>query len=517
MHRPETYRRAFWILLVATTLVRLLLIGRFGLGTDEAHYVLYGRHLAWGYFDHPPMVGFLAALTGALGDGLFFVRLGPLACWVAATILARRLVLALYRDEAAAFWAAVVMLCMPLSHLMAVALLPDATLDVFWCGALLAAWFAARDGKAWQWLLVGILFGGALLSKYHGVLLAMCLFLYLVADRERRRQLLSPAPWIGLAVGIVVFSPNILWNLQNDWISYAYQLGQGGGKSFKVKRLFESLGGQFGGASPILPILLVAAWISLLRTRPRRSADLFVVATSLPVFVFFWLAGLKGKLLPHWAFVGWWTGSIAIVIAARRAIEAGGARARRWRRWSVGGCALGAAIVLVLYAAIVFPLTGPLYEAGRSLTAWLHERVPAIDPLPESPGVDPLYGWEIAAERVEGLRSAMPRPDETFVFSHRFYTVSCLAVYLPESVPVTALSRRADQYRLWFDPSEHLGWDALFVEDVLRPGGPERYRPLFREMEEEPAEIRVMRGGWPARTLHVFRCRGYLGGYEPIR
>ena len=70
----STYRTLFWLLITAITLFRLFFADKFGLGVDESHYLLYSRHLAWGYFDHPPMVAFLAALTTLFGRQRF---LGP--------------------------------------------------------------------------------------------------------------------------------------------------------------------------------------------------------------------------------------------------------------------------------------------------------------------------------------------------------------------------------------------------------------------------------------------------------
>ena len=163
-----------------------MLIDKFGLGVDESHYLLYSRHLAWGYFDHPPMVGFLAALTGLLGDSVFFVRLGPVLCSVIGLILLRYLALALYRDERVAFWAVVLLHLMPYQQLLLVGLLPDAVLNIFWCATLLAVWRAMHTGKWSMWLLAGLLFGGALLSKYHAVLLALCLLGYLVTSPGHR-------------------------------------------------------------------------------------------------------------------------------------------------------------------------------------------------------------------------------------------------------------------------------------------------------------------------------------------
>ena len=60
------------------TLVRLLVAGRFGYSTDEAHYALFARRPAWGYLEHPPMVAFLGAFTGLFGQSVFFARLGPI-------------------------------------------------------------------------------------------------------------------------------------------------------------------------------------------------------------------------------------------------------------------------------------------------------------------------------------------------------------------------------------------------------------------------------------------------------
>ncbi|GHV12853.1 hypothetical protein FACS1894162_8890 [Bacteroidia bacterium] len=42
--------------------------------SDEAYYSLYGEQLAWGYFDHPPMVGLMTYLSSKLFSGNLSVR-----------------------------------------------------------------------------------------------------------------------------------------------------------------------------------------------------------------------------------------------------------------------------------------------------------------------------------------------------------------------------------------------------------------------------------------------------------
>ncbi len=82
-----TYRTLFWALLIAFTVFRLFLVNKFGLGVDESHYLLYARKLAWGYFDHPPMVAFLGAASTALVETAFTARLGAVLCWALACLL----------------------------------------------------------------------------------------------------------------------------------------------------------------------------------------------------------------------------------------------------------------------------------------------------------------------------------------------------------------------------------------------------------------------------------------------
>ncbi len=50
------------LFVLALTLARLLAGGLSGLSEDEAYYRLWGLNPAWGYFDHPPMVGWWVAL-----------------------------------------------------------------------------------------------------------------------------------------------------------------------------------------------------------------------------------------------------------------------------------------------------------------------------------------------------------------------------------------------------------------------------------------------------------------------
>ena len=512
--RQTTYRTLFWLLITGLTVFRLVFAGHFGLGVDESHYLLFSRRLAWGYFDHPPMVAFLAALTTLGGKGLFWVRLGPVICSAISLILIWYLSLELYGDERVGLLAVVLLQLMPYQHLLMTALLPDAPLNLFWCAVLLTVRRAVRTGRWAAWIGAGLLFGCALLSKYHAVLLAGCLLGYFMTSSKFRFWLARPQPWVGLLTGLAVFLPNFVWNARHEWISYAYQLGHARGDGLSVGRFLLTLAAQFGVWSPLIFGLLIAAAVVLVRQKPIRDEDRFVLWTSLPVFAFFCLAGWAGKILPHWTVAGWWSGSIVLAEVIMRKVLSTGPAAKCWRRWTLAAMATGLMMSILLYALLWRPLVAPVYIRAREFSLKLNARWPALRPLdPFESGFDPsndLFGWPQIAAEVEGLRAQMPRPAKTFVFCRRFFMTSQLAVYLQPETVATSLGHQFDQYRLWFSAPEHAGWDALFVVKKGRHRARARsFRPFFDRMDPVPREIKVLRDGWPAHELEVYRFYGF--------
>jgi hypothetical protein len=149
----------------------------------------------------------------------------------------------------------------------------------------------------------------------------------------------------------------------------------------------------------------------------------------------------------------------------------------------------------------------------------LNRKFPAIKALkPFEPGNDisnDLFGWPEIADRVEAIRARMPEPEQTFVFSHRFFKASQIGVYLHPDTVVTSLHSKLDQYRLWFAATEHTGWDALLVVDHRRHlKRARRYRPLFEKMDPQPEAIQIRRNGRLAQDLMVYKYYGFRGRFE---
>src|SRR6266568_9355989 len=85
------------VLILALVVLRLLAAAWTPLTFDEAYYWMWSKHLAFGYYDHPPMVAFvIRAGTLIAGDTELGVRL-------VSILLALPMSYAIYRSAAILF------------------------------------------------------------------------------------------------------------------------------------------------------------------------------------------------------------------------------------------------------------------------------------------------------------------------------------------------------------------------------------------------------------------------------
>ena len=217
-------QRVFVVTWVVTLCLKGVLAAGFPMTGDEAFFIQWGVYPAWGYSDHPPMIGWWLAALLMLGDHPFVLR--------AATILVTSLialglvdVLRRYLPEsrqAVAWWAGAFYLVLPWSWLF-VLVTTDTPLILFMA---LATWAflraeAARHAGVW-YALAGALVGLAFLSKYFAALLGIAFGVHVLFWRRERWwaipwMFLWALPSIGLNLWFNAWHgwPNIMFNFVN--------------------------------------------------------------------------------------------------------------------------------------------------------------------------------------------------------------------------------------------------------------------------------------------------------------
>jgi len=117
---------------------------------------------------------------------------------------------------------------------------------LFWAVIPWAIWRAVQQRRFAWWMLAGAMAAGGVYAKLTTVLLLMTLFAWMLRDRDARRCLVTPGPWIGLALFVVLTTPLTLWLVANDFAPLKYAVSRllpGEGQYlFLVNVLFNIVG-----------------------------------------------------------------------------------------------------------------------------------------------------------------------------------------------------------------------------------------------------------------------------------
>ena len=288
-------------------LLRLVYFGLAQLIPDETYYWQYAQHMDLSFYDHPPMVAWLIWLgTSILGHNEFGVRIGALICGLVTMGYLYALARNLY-DKSSAMRAVLLLAILPLGFASGLLMTPDAPLVAAWAATLYYMERALVKGQATAWLGMGIAFGLGLLSKYTLGLLGIAALVFVIIDPTARRWMKRPHPYLAAVLACLLFSPVIIWNVQNEWASFAFQ---------STRLLDDST--NFSVHNLILYITILLTPIGLLATvlalfsRFDQTEDqfqcrrrLFVqVFTSVPLLIFLAISTFD---LPkfHWTGPVW--------------------------------------------------------------------------------------------------------------------------------------------------------------------------------------------------------------------
>lgn len=278
--------------------VRAVMAAWLPLSADEAYYWLWSKELAGGYYDHPPLTAFLIRLgTMLFGDTEFGVRFSGVILSVLASVFVWQAALAILGDDRRAALSALLFNLTLMIGVEMLAMTPDtpsvaATAAFLFC---LARIQAGGQGRWWLW--AGVAAGLGLLSKYSGFFAGAGTLFWLLSAPRQRRWLATPWPWMGGLLALLIFLPNLWWQAQHHWMTFAFQFGRVSGGHFTLRFLGEFIGAQLGLATPfLLALAVLGAW----RARDRDGPRYLLLALSVPALVYFLIHALHDRVQGNW-------------------------------------------------------------------------------------------------------------------------------------------------------------------------------------------------------------------------
>jgi 4-amino-4-deoxy-L-arabinose transferase-like glycosyltransferase len=412
--------------------LHLWLIERYGYHRDELYFIECGKRLAFGYVDHAPFVPWVAAVAGVFDHHLIALRLPSVLAGAASilmtVLLARawgggaiaQLVSGLSVLSAPAFLRMSKILCIPVFE------------PLYWTGCALVLTRILHGGSPKLWLAVGAIAGIGLLTKHSMLFWALGLAVGTLLTASLRSTLRTPWPWLGAVVAIALFSPNLVWQAQNDWATLEFLRAISQGMLAQIPRALY-VAGQVLYMNPLtLPVWLGGLWF-LFSERGRRYRPFGWLFLT----VFFVQLALKSK--PYY-----------LAAAYPPLFAAGGLLVERMSRrkpWfgRAAVAEVGAAVALgVLLSLPVFSLETTDRLLARAI-GW------AVPPIALTHDLHDEYGWREQAQTLARIRDSALTPDErssTIVLTGNYGEASAVQFFGPDLDLPRAASGHMNYY-LW--------------------------------------------------------------------
>ena len=456
-HEKKSNKALVGIISIAVIIysLRYLFSLSFGLVPDEAYYWDWTRSLSLGYFDHPPLVAWLGWVGCHLfGNTIAGVRFGAFAGSLIAVVASILLARNYLKTSSSLLMLLLVFNAAIICSVGLLLLTPDVPLIAFWALALWQVYRAVYNQSRSAWVLMGIFGGLGMLSKYTFVLFFVALGVFLLADSKARRFWFSPWLWLSGLISLLIFSVNLFWNSQHQWISFGFQIKHGlsAQKLVDWNFLGEYIGGQIGVLSIFLFVILIIAIVFACKKSFRDSSkNLLVVFTVVPL-CFFAASSLRNHVEPNWPAMAYISGFILIGWLFDIAVV----NRRKFLRWFIVS-----AVVIGLIAS-----TGLLVHIVRP---WL--------PMP--PGNDvtlQMKGWKTFAKSVDSSLIAFDPGRRYPLCANGYPEAALLSFYMPEQPQVVALNLgvRDNNYSFLSITKKIKGDTLLFIdrtENGILPAG----------------------------------------------
>lgn len=477
--------RKLVVLILATFALRVGWAASLELGRDEAYHFLYTVYPDWSYFDHPPMLMYIARCGIALFDGWLHplsLRIGFVLMFAGSTWVLFEWTRRWY-GETAGFYAA---LALNLSAYYSAAagafVLPDGPLLFF---GLLTMWrlseaLIASPGRTLPWVWVGLACAGAMLSKYQAVFLPLGAVVYVLLTPSARKILLTVGPYLASVIGFLGLIPVLIWNSQHDWISFGFQGARAVGGSFQIRGLAVFL---FGPMALLFPWIWYSFVVVIFKRIPAfrttSGNDRLLLCLSVLPLVLFGIVSSTRPILPHWPLFGFLplyplVGASWAERSAREPVVV-----RRWLVFMSTAFLLlaGAFLIQARFGLIKFPFRDPCTE---------------------------ISGWESVGHELAS-RGLVDRP-KTFLFTNHWYESGELAFAVRNRIPVNCYSSfDARGFAFWSRPDDWLGWDGILIDSEQQENLSDQYKSYFREVTPLPS-IEMTRGGRPFQPVRMYLC-----------
>lgn len=498
----ETY--LIW-LIVASALARCIVALSVELGNDEVYYYTYAVQPDWNHFDHPPLVGiFIRFFTFNLhwiND--LSVRLPAILGAAFNTWLIARCGYLIQNERTGLIAAILYNTSLYTGIISGIFIIPDSVQLTFWLGALYTIIRAVESEDAKfrraQILMTGLWIGMAVMCKVHGVFLWLGILGYITF--HQRSWLKDAGLYAAIAITLLIISPIIYWNFNNDFISWRFHSERvDANQGINPISFVTAVLGQIAYNNPLNVWLFVLTIIGIVKQKQFVNPTMLklLLWCSLPIIAATCVVSLFRPILPHWSGPGF-IGCI-LLSSAYIDFKIDLTELLYTRLLKVAACLM--VIVILAGVTIINFYPGTL---GSKTESKMGSDDFTLD----------MTGWKELAKEFNTLRlndiASKRMPEDAPLVTHKWFPGGHLYYYVayPNKIPFLGLGPLNDLHKfLWLNELESnakFGGDAYFITSSDNFSDPHQiYKGLFKKIDT-PRRIIQKRTGKIARYWYIYR------------
>jgi hypothetical protein len=503
--------------LTSFCLLRLVFWGNSFPNPDEAYYWLWGQHIDWSYYDHPPLHAWIQGFfTAIFGRSIWVLRLPNFLSNAVLIFTSWRISCYLSKEQSRdRIWIILASILSSPLYFLFLALACNDHLLITFC--LIAGYLLVRfldgyrqDGRGENWRLygAGVAMGLACLCKYSAIFIDLSCLLSIAAHPKFRSLLRDRRFYITLTIIVVAILPIVLWNIQNDFRSFRFYTDRTLGNvsvNFKPLEIVNFLLISCAFLSPMHCWAIFQVWrFSCTEAAPTR--DLYQMPTFYP-------------RLASWTFTVPTLSFLAIALTSVA-----------YYYWNIIAYLMLLALLPIYYLKIPDPASvdrdrpiqlrqralfwsGQIYGSIFAIAIVFHTTIMPLsalvtDDINADPDSRMLFGWTEVAAAVTAVTADLdPHP---LLLTTDYRSAAALAYQL-DRTDVLAISPRIDQFDIWYDRRLRQGTlqgrNAILLYDEWHPFDRE-LRSRFDRISP-PLAIPILRYGKLIKTYYAVKAYSF--------
>jgi hypothetical protein len=263
-----------------------------GLLEDEAYYWVWSLDLAFGYFDHPPLVALWIKLSDLFFDGEFGLRFMStisfsLMLWVIWLTID-------FKDKwqhVSLFFLLIVSVAM--LQIFGFIITPDTPLLLFTALFLLSYKRFLSSENFINIVFMGFSMAGMMYSKYHGILVIGFVVI------SHWKLLKNKKFWLAGLFGLLLFIPHLMWQYENDFPSFLYHLKERGRDPYTVMNTLLHVVNMLAVVGITFPVIYYAFF----KQKAKNQFELSLRYIIYGFFVFFLISTYKSQPQAQWVVI----------------------------------------------------------------------------------------------------------------------------------------------------------------------------------------------------------------------